>query len=123
MTHMKKVLALVLVAWVVVMSGCSPSDSVAESLSDDAVIVDVRTPAEFEAGHLEGAVNVDMEAADFGDQIAEYEQAGTYFVYCRSGNRSAVAVEQMESMGFTDVTDGGGMDEASRNTGLPVVTD
>lgn len=72
-------------------------------------VVDVRTPAEFAQGHLEGAVNIDVSAPEFASRISTLDPAGSYAVYCRSGNRSATAVAAMTAAGFTDVyhLDGG----------------
>jgi rhodanese-related sulfurtransferase len=75
-------------------------------LSEPGVtVVDVRTPQEFAAGHLPSAVNVDVEGGSFEQQIQQLPTDGTYFVYCRSGNRSGVATDQMAKLGFTDVYD------------------
>lgn len=65
-----------------------------------AVILDVRTPAEFASGHLPGAINIDVSAPGFADEIAELDAEGAYAVYCRSGNRSRAAIEQMTAAGL-----------------------
>lgn len=65
------------------------------------VIVDVHTPAEFAVGHLEGARNIDVEASDFEQKIGALDKSAPYAVYCRSGNRSGVAVAAMKRLGFT----------------------
>ncbi len=64
-------------------------------------VVDVRTPQEFAQGHLPGAVNLDVSAPDFASQIATLDPSKPYAVYCRSGNRSGVAVAAMVEQGFT----------------------
>jgi len=84
-------------------------------------VIDVRTPAEFAEGHLDGALNIDVQAMDFASRIQELDAAGTYVVYCRSGNRSGQAIEQMKTMGFTNLTNGGAVADASTLTGLPIV--
>lgn len=66
-------------------------------------IIDVRTPAEFAEGHIEGAVNFPVELPEFGGQIATLDPAGTYAVYCRSGNRSQVAVAAMADAGINGI--------------------
>ena len=76
---------------------------------DDIVLVDVRTPEEFAEGHIEGAVNINLQGPDFEGEIAELDPSATYVVYCRSGNRSATAAEIMADAGFTDVYDMGGI--------------
>ena len=74
------------------------------------VVIDVRTPAEYAAGHIAGAQNIDVEAGDFGSKIAGLDKGAKYLVYCHSGRRSAIAADQMASAGFKDIVDGGGMD-------------
>jgi rhodanese-related sulfurtransferase len=51
-------------------------------------VIDVRTPAEFQSGCLNGAKNVDIEASDFDSKIAALDKKANYLVYCRSGHRS-----------------------------------
>ena len=85
------------------------------------MIIDVRTPAEFATGHLDGAVNIDIQSPDFTDRIGELERSGSYVVYCRSGNRSGMAMAQMLDMGFTDVSNAGSVEEASTSLGISIV--
>jgi phage shock protein E len=66
-------------------------------------VVDVRTPEEFAAGHIDGAVNYNVEGPDFASQIAGLDPAGLYAVYCRSGNRSQVAVAAMSQAGINHI--------------------
>ncbi len=72
-------------------------------------ILDVRTPAEFAEGHLPGAINMDVEDPSFPQMAATLDPSGTYAVYCRSGNRSGVAVDYLAGQGFTSIyhLDGG----------------
>lgn len=73
------------------------------------VVLDVRTPAEFADGHLEGAQNLDVSSPGFVTTLEQLDPDATYAVYCRSGSRSAAALEQMLARGFTAVyhLDGG----------------
>jgi len=87
--------------------------------SGDRTLIDVRTPAEFNESHVVGAVNIDVQNADFGERIAELEVEEPYLVYCRSGNRSARAAEQMESAGIKDIADAGGLADLA-SAGAPV---
>jgi phage shock protein E len=73
--------------------------------SPGTVIIDVRTPEEFNAGHVQGALNIPVEYADFAQQVAALDPGTTYAIYCRTGNRSAVATAQMDSMGFKHLYD------------------
>ena len=73
-------------------------------------VIDVRTPTEFAAGHIAGATNIDVEAADFGAKIAALDPKAAYLVYCHSGRRSAIAAKTMVDAGFRDIADGGALD-------------
>ena len=81
----------------------------AVAMLDARTVVDVRTPREFAAGHLAGAQNVDVEAADFASKVSSLDKDAPYLVYCHSGRRSAMAAAQMAAAGFTDIVDGGAM--------------
>lgn len=70
------------------------------SSEKDAIILDVRTPGEVAQGAIKGAVNIDVSAPDFKEQIAKLDKEKTYLVYCRSGARSARACGIMCEGGF-----------------------
>lgn len=97
-------------------------DDFATRVAEADVVLDVRTPAEFAAGHLSDAVNIDVESGDFAQRIAELDKEATYAVYCRSGSRSGVAVDAMVEAGFTDVQHLAGGIVAWQGAGQPVVT-
>jgi phage shock protein E len=88
----------------------------------DVVIVDVRTPAEYAEGHLDGALLIDIPSPDFTTKIDALDRDATYFVYCRSANRSAVATAMMLEMGFTNVYELGAGIRAWQAAGFPVTT-
>ncbi|HSK27130.1 MAG TPA: rhodanese-like domain-containing protein [Jiangellales bacterium] len=83
----------------------SAAEAVTVLAEQDVTVLDVRTPEEFAAGHLPDAVNVDLAGPDFDAEVAELPTADTYLVYCRSGNRSAVAAARMAALGFTSLYD------------------
>jgi rhodanese-related sulfurtransferase len=83
-------------------------DAAAVALEQGAVPIDVRTPEEYAAAHVEGSELIDVQSPDFATRIAELDPQVDYVVYCRSGNRSAAAAAQMEAAGLT-VLDGGGL--------------
>lgn len=99
---------------------CSSSGE-ANNTYDRSIILDVRTPEEFAAGHLDGAVLVDIKDPSFDEKLTALDPAVPYVVYCRSGNRSAQAVERMKAAGFTDLTDLGSLENASSKTGIAIV--
>jgi phage shock protein E len=97
----------------------SAKDAVAMIESGERTVIDVRTPEEFASGHVAGAVNIDVNGADFNSQIAELDPDQPYLVYCHSGNRSAQAASQMEKAGIKDIADAGGLSDLTA-AGAPV---
>lgn len=69
------------------------------------VVLDVRTETEFKAGHIPGAVNVDVNGKDFDEKVAKLDKSKTYLVHCAAGGRSARASKKLEGMGFKDLYD------------------
>ena len=63
----------------------------------------------FADGHLPAAINIDVNAADFSTKVGALDKNVPYAVYCRSGNRSAVAAAALQTLGYTDVSDFGGI--------------
>ena len=83
-------------------------------LPDNAVLLDVRRIDEFKTGHIAGAVLVPHDT--IAEKIASVipDKNTPVFVYCRSGRRSSMAVETMKRLGYTDLTDLGGMKDAEK---------
>ncbi|BCS87856.1 rhodanese-like domain-containing protein [Pseudodesulfovibrio sediminis] len=73
------------------------------SVAHDVQIIDIRTPAEYVDGHLEGAVNIDFYSKTFVDELKKLDPEKRYFIYCRTGNRSSNALRKMDGLGFTHV--------------------
>ena len=78
-------------------------DEAYEKITKDKKIqlIDVRTPSEFESGHIEGAKNIDFKSEDFGKQITKLKKGKPVLLYCRSGNRSLKAINNFRDAGFT----------------------
>lgn len=68
-----------------------------------AVFLDVRTPEEFNEGHIEGAVLINFFDEDFKEQVEALDKDKPVYVYCRSGNRSRKAGMILTQMGFQEV--------------------
>lgn len=68
---------------------------------ENAVILDVRTEDEFNEGFIANAINIDIHRGqDFVNEIEALDKSKNYYVYCRSGMRSAKACEIMNQLGF-----------------------
>ena len=74
-----------------------------------AIILDVRRPDEYQAGHIPGAINIPNETigSEALPQLPDKDQA--ILVYCRSGNRSKQASEKLAALGYTQVLEFGGI--------------
>lgn len=87
----------------------------------DFVVLDVRTPGEYQRGHLESAIMVDFSASDFSEKMTALDKDKTYLMHCRSGNRSGQALSVMKELGFKKIYHmNRGMIEWNER-GLPVV--
>ena len=67
------------------------------------ILVDVRTVKEFQAGHLEGAINIDWYQRTFETEIQKLDKTKPVLIYCRSGNRTSKTKFAMLGMGFQKV--------------------
>ena len=76
---------------------------VSQNEFDNVVLVDVRTPDEFNAGHLDNALNIDWLGDSFSAEFEEIEKNQTIYLYCRSGKRSADATKFLDSLGYKNV--------------------
>lgn len=81
------------------------------------VLLDVRTPEEFASGHIHGAINISVES--LASRLNEVPMGQPIVVYCRSGNRSAKAVEILANAGYSHLYDLGGLNGWIAQ-GLPV---
>ena len=69
------------------------------------VVLDVRSKAEFEKGHIAGATNIDISSPRFAETVGALDRSKTYLVNCAVGMRSARACKKMEELGFTNLFD------------------
>ena len=124
-------LAVLIALSAVLLTGCSNGNESAMTLDAVAfeaktqeagvVILDVRTKAEFDEGHIANAININVEGNEFLSEISKLDKSKTYAVYCRSGRRSADALAKMSNEQFISLShlDGGVIDWT--NAGLPLV--
>ena len=89
-----------------------------EAAAEPAVYVDVRTREEFAAGHVEGAINIPVEELPTRWRELERYRDEHVVVYCRTGNRSGVALTLLKQAGFSNIENGGGFAGLQRQ-GVP----
>jgi len=126
---MKKVLTVIAVS-ALFLTGCGSSTGAKMGATEfqtkaseaGVVVLDVRTPAEFAAGHIANAINIDVEGMTFGGDTSKLDKSATYAVYCQSGRRSGIAVGELKDAGFTNLFELDGGILAWQSAGLPTVT-
>ena len=86
--------------------GIGPAVNYSELVKQGAVILDVRSPAEYKQGHIKGSINAPLN--DLAKYISKFKKETTIITCCASGMRSASAKSTLKSNGFTTVYNGGG---------------
>jgi len=85
--------------------GIGPKVNLNELMASGAVIVDVRTPAEYKDGHLKGAINLPLQT--LGNNLNKLKKDQVIITCCRSGSRSGMAKRMLKANGFEQVHNGG----------------
>lgn len=92
--------------------GFAPKVDCTELVKHGAQIIDVRTPEEFGSGHIKGSMNIPVNILQ--SQLVKIRKDKPVITCCRSGARSASALDILQRNGYTDVYDGGGWIELQR---------
>jgi rhodanese-related sulfurtransferase len=97
------------------------ANAAAQLLATNQVIVlDIRTPREFAAGHIAGATNINSLSGDFNDKLAQLDRSKSYLLHCAVGGRSTNALPKLVRLGFTNVIHLDGGFKAWQAAGNPV---
>ena len=94
------------------------------NMEENAVILDVRTPAEFQMSHIPDAVNMNVQDESFEQMVADLDRDQPYIVHCTKNpvdGRSAAALTKLQAMGFTNLISMEGGWVAWREAELPLV--
>jgi phage shock protein E len=106
--------ALLLLTLNIIAQPAETHQSINEGQQDEnsLLVIDVRTPAEWHTGHLDGAEHIEWQ--DIGEKIDQLtsNKHDNIYLYCRSGNRSGKAVKILQQQGYTNVFNAGGLDQA-----------
>lgn len=66
-------------------------------------LIDIRTPGEYNSGHIKGAVMIDFYAPTYKNGIDKLDKSKPLYIYCRSGSRSSKSIKLLQELGFTEV--------------------
>ena len=91
---------------ILLLSGCA-----ALNQEPEVVWIDVRSEAEYEEEHLEGALNIEYTEILEGTALAGLDKDAEILLYCGSGRRAGIALEALEAAGFSNVVNRGGLDD------------
>lgn len=86
-------------------SGTIDANKLKELQSSGVPIVDIRTPEEYNSGHIAGAILIDFRSPDFLQKMNEFEKNEPLVIHCASGGRSGKAFSLLENAGFVEVYD------------------
>lgn len=96
-------------------------DESAAKKDGKVVVLDVRTPEEYKATHIEGAVNIDFHDDKFAGEVAKLDKSKTYIVHCQGGGRSSRSLETLTTLGFKSIVHLDGGISGWQKAKLPVV--
>ena len=102
-------------------SGMPDEQSVKVDLNT-VILLDVRSPEEYASGYLQGALNIPHDRIEAEISAIAPDKAAQVILYCRSGRRANTALETLRAMGYTNVSNYGGLEDAQKRLGLPVMT-
>lgn len=137
-SSMKKIILSVTLVLSFLVAACQQSANQGKSINEkvsivqfekllaeksNGLILDVRTPEEFAAGHVKGAVNLNIYDAGFKDALLKLDKSKPVLVYCKAGGRSTDAAAQMQELGFSEVYNFGGGMLAWSNAEKPIIRD
>jgi len=89
---------------IMTVSAKEAADLIDKHVGDsDFAILDIRTPGEFQSGHLQSAILVDFYSQTFADQLSRLDKKKTYLVYCRTGNRSTSSLSLFKKLKFEKI--------------------
>jgi len=108
--------------WYPVLSPSETRETIGRRSGDQGfILLDIRTPKEFNEERIEGAVMVDYLSPSFRDEMAKLDRRKTYLVYCRTGNRTTGALKVMRELGFLNVFEFAGGITKWKEAGFPTV--
>ncbi len=109
---MSRVFVLTTAFLLIIMSCSSQDQSIIKSIDaeelksltkNDIILLDVRTPAEYENGKIEGALTIDYRSSEFKSELSKLDNSKEIIVYCAAGGRSTRASNMLKDLGFKTI--------------------
>jgi phage shock protein E len=88
------------------------NELLSKAIQAGAVLVDVRTPEEYQEGSVRGAINIPLDSIK--NHFDEFKQHSQIILFCRTGNRSGTAKRILETEGFRNILNGGPWDRVQK---------
>jgi len=107
---------------IMTVSAKEAADLIDKHVGDsDFAILDIRTPGEFQSGHLQSAILIDFYSQTFADQLSRLDKGKKFLIYCRTGNRSARSLEIFKKLKFQKIYHMANGISTWKSEGFPVV--
>ena len=117
---MKKLLVMLCGVMLLIISGCCSLGQCKITMEKNAVLLDVRSPTEYQKGYLPKAINLPQADVDKKAATVIPSKDTPVYVYCRGGREATMATEKLLKQGYTDVHNLGAMKNARERLGLPL---
>ena len=116
---MKKLIIMLCGVMLLAVSGCCSPGQCQITMEKNAVLLDVRTPTEYQKGYLQGAINLPQADVDTKAATVVPSKDTPGYIYCRGGRDATMATEKLLKQGYTEVQNLGAMKDAQERLGLP----
>lgn len=114
---MRTLLGLMLVIWSGLGCGTDTPIHKIEKVSENAIVIDVRTTQEFQSGHIKGAINIPYEVIGRKIKQVTEKKDQEVILYCRSGRRSGIALKTLTKLGYANAKNVGGYEAFKKQLG------
>lgn len=111
----------ILLALMVTISACRVKKNSDIAINKNAILIDVRSVAEFNEGYLPGAINIPHTEISARISTIVPDKSTPLYLYCRSGRRVGIAMEALKEIGYTNMTNLGGLADAAKTLNLKPV--
>lgn len=117
---MKKIFVILCSVILLAASGCCFQKHCKLKIASNAVLLDVRTLEEYKEGYLAGAILIPLAELESNIVSKVPEKKTPIYIYCRSGRRAGIAAEKLKPLGYSELYNLGGLQDAQEKLDLPI---